>query len=396
MTAPAAQEAPTAPAHRTAAREIYLIGNTVDELGGVTAWTHQMARLFRRHGHPVHVIGVHEAELKLTLPGPPDYPVTALYPRHPPTARPLVGRRRFSPAARLRERRRLAAKEAAVAQLSGILGQAAPGAVAIVTQVWPMEWLRLADTSKVRLVGMSHESYGYTRACHRYRWVKEHYPHVDRWLVLTQEDADDWVNDGMQNVGAMPNALAHLPETPSPRTARNVVSIGRLADQKGVDMLLDTWALVAPHRPDWRLRIYGAGEDETALKNQCTSLGLDTSVDWMGRTDDVPGALAEGAVFVQSSRGEGFPLALMEAMASGVPCAAFDCAPGVREIVRDGEDGLLAPPGDLDALADRLLRLTGDPRLRDTLGDRARANVQRFSESHVLEQWEALFRLLNR
>ncbi|KPC88393.1 hypothetical protein ADL35_05675, partial [Streptomyces sp. NRRL WC-3753] len=77
----------------------------------------------------------------------------------------------------------------------------------------------------------------------------------------------------------------------SPRTGRNVVSIGRLADQKGVDMLLDTWALVAPHRPDWRLRIYGAGEDETALKNQCTSLGLDSSVEWRGRTDDVPAAL---------------------------------------------------------------------------------------------------------
>ncbi|OSC54470.1 glycosyl transferase, partial [Streptomyces sp. 4F] len=94
-----------------------------------------------------------------------------------------------------------------------ILAQAAPGAVAIVTQVWPMEWLRQADTSRVRLIGMSHESYAYTRACHRYRWVKENYPHVDRWLVLTQEDADDWITlDGMQNVGAMPNALAHLPE----------------------------------------------------------------------------------------------------------------------------------------------------------------------------------------
>lgn len=86
----------------------------------------------------------------------------------------------------------------------------------------------------------------------------------------------------------------------------------------------------------------------------------------------------------------------MEAMASGVPCAAFDCAPGVREIVRDGEDGLLAPPGDLDSLADRLLRLTGDQELRDTMGDKARVNVQRFSEAHVLERWEALFRLLDR
>lgn len=86
----------------------------------------------------------------------------------------------------------------------------------------------------------------------------------------------------------------------------------------------------------------------------------------------------------------------MEAMASAVPCAAFDCAPGVREIVRDGEDGLLAPPGDTGALAHRLLRLTGNPRLRDAMGERARVNVQRFSEERVLERWEELFALLER
>ncbi len=152
--------------------------------------------------------------------------------------------------------------------------------------------------------------------------------------------------DGMNNVGFLPNALARLPAVPSPRTAKTVASIGLTSDQKGIDLLLDTWALVAPARPDWRLRVHGAGEDEAALKARCTGLGLDGSVEWMGRTDDVERALADASVFVQSSRGEGFPLALLEAMASGVPCAAFDCAPGVREIVRDGEDGLLAPkPG---------------------------------------------------
>lgn len=389
-----ADDAPTAAA--PAGRDLFLIGNTTDELGGVTAWTHQMARLFRSAGHRVHVVGIHEAELKLALPDPLTYPVTALYPQHPPTARPARGRRLLNPAAHWRERARQSAKRQAVDRLSAILRGARPGAVAVVTQVWPMEWLREADTGGVALVGMSHESYAYSKACHRYRWIKENYPDVDRWLVLTQEDADDWIADGMHNVGAMPNALSHLPAEPSPRTDKVVTSIGRFADQKGIDMLLDTWALVAPQRPDWRLRLYGAGGDEPELRRQCTRLGLDGSVEWMGRTDDVPGALAGSSVFVQSSRGEGFPLALMEAMASAVPCAAFDCAPGVREIVRDGEDGLLAPPGDLDALAERLLRLTGDAALRDGMGDRARVNVQRFSEEKVLARWLELFELLER
>ncbi|MEV6751749.1 glycosyltransferase [Streptomyces sp. NPDC051214] len=380
----------------TKSRDLFLVANTVDELGGVTAWAHQMAGLFQRNGHRVHVIGVHEAELKLALPDDRGYPVTSLYAEHPASPRPARGLGRLNVVARRREAARVAAKRRTVDRLSELFRAARPGAVAIVTQVWPMEWIREADTAGLRIIGMSHESYAYTRACHRYRAVKRSYPSVDRWLALTQEDADDWITDGMHNVGAMPNALARLPEVPSQREGKVVCSIGRLADQKGVDMLVDTWALVAPQRPDWTLRIYGAGADEADLRRQCTRLGLDGSVEWRGRTSDVPGVLAESSLFVQSSRGEGFPLALMEAMASAVPCAAFDCAPGVREIVRHGEDGLLAPAGDIEALADRLLRLTGNPRLRDAMGERARLNVQRFSEARVLERWEALFELLER
>ncbi|WP_394433545.1 glycosyltransferase [Streptomyces sp. SGAir0957] len=380
----------------SAARDLFLVTGSADELGGVTAWTHQTARLFTGAGHRVHVIGVFESDLKMAVPQAPGYPVTSLYAEHPQAPRPSGGARRFSVPARRRAARRIAARDDALATLGSVLDAARPGSVVIVTQVWAMEWLREIDTSGLVVVGMSHESYRYTRACHRYQEIERHYPHVDRWLALTQEDADLWAGEGFDNVDFLPNALAHLPAEPSPRTEKAVCSIGRLTDRKGVDMLLDTWAKVAPLRPDWELHVYGAGPDEPELRAQCSELGLDASVRWRGLTDDVPGALAASSVFVQSSRGEGFPLALMEAMASGVPCAVFDCAPGVREIVRDGEDGLLAPVGDLDALADRLLRLTGNPRMRDAMGERARAHVRRFSEERVLERWEELFALLER
>ncbi|MFJ8755277.1 glycosyltransferase [Streptomyces sp. NPDC102441] len=378
-------------------RDVLIVSNSTDELGGVTGWMHRTAQLFQEAGHRVHTIGIHAAERKMALPEPPGYPVTALYPAHPPTPwAPKGVRDRFRVPARRAEAARAARKRQAVDRLSEIFRAAGPGGVVIVSQVWAMEWVGEADTAGLRVIGMSHESYDYSRASHRYRWIKNHYPPLDRWLVLTEEDADKWAGDGMNNVGFMPNALAALPDVPSPRGEKSVASIGRLTDQKGIDMLLDVWALVAPQRPDWRLDVYGTGEDEADLRAQCTGLGLDASVRWRGRTDDVPGALAASSVFVQSSRGEGFPLALLEAMASGVPCAAFDCAPGVREIVRDGEDGLLAPAGDIGALADRLLRLTGNPRMRDAMGDRARTNVQRFSEAEIMDRWEELFAVLER
>ncbi|WP_322621368.1 glycosyltransferase [Streptomyces acidicola] len=363
-------------------RDIFLVANSVNELGGVASWSHQMARLFTGRGHRVHVVGITPPEIAMEL-GDLPYPTTTLYDDHdgPP---PRLGRARDTS---MREK---------AARLTSLFRAARPGAVVIVTQVWAMEWVELADTTGLTVIGMSHESYEYSRKSSRFRRVLEHYENVDRMLVLTREDADLWIGQGLNNTSFMPNPLPFIPAEPSPRTEKAVISIGRLHDQKGIDMLLDTWEEVAPRHPDWTLRIYGSGEDEEALRKQCTGLGLDDSVAWMGRTSDVPGALRGASVFVQSSRGEGFPLALMEAMASAVPCAAFDCAPGVHEIVRDGEDGLLAAPGNTGELARRLDMLMSDKRVRDRMGDAARVNIQRYTTDEIVRRWEELFGFLER
>ncbi|MFF6999394.1 glycosyltransferase [Streptomyces sp. NPDC008313] len=377
-------------------RDVFFVSNSVDELGGVTSWSHQMARLFLGRGHRVHVIGITEPEIPQDI-GDVPYPTTTLYdvhPPQPPSARGL--RSRYGPARRRLRARHAAGMRERARTLTALLRTARPGGIVIVTQVWAMEWVELADTSGLTVIGMSHESYAYARASSRHGRVLRHYRDVDRMLSLTREDADLWIRQGMNNVSFMPNPLPFLPETPSPRTGKAVVSIGRLHDQKGVDMLLDTWAEVAPRHPDWVLRIYGTGEDEETLKRQCTSLGLDDSVEWRGRTGDVPGALRGGSVFVQSSRGEGFPLALMEAMATGVPCAAFDCAPGVHEIVRDGEDGLLATVGNTSELARRLDTLMSGKELRDRMGEAARVNIRRYSTDAIVRRWEDLFAFLER
>ncbi|MFH8464050.1 glycosyltransferase [Streptomyces sp. NPDC017991] len=376
MTAEAAEDVPVTAEPR---RDVFFVSNSVDELGGVTSWSHGMARLFTDRGHRVHVVGITPPEVPQEL-GEVPYPTTTLYAGQPP--RP--GRARE---ASMREE---------AAKLTALFRAARPGAVVIVTQVWAMEWVAQADTRGLTVIGMSHESYAYSKSSSRFHRVRRHYRDVDRMLALTREDADLWIGQGMNNASYMPNPLPFMPEVPSARTENVVVSIGRLHHQKGIDMLLDAWAEVAPRHPDWRLRIYGSGEDEEILKKQCTALGLDGCVDWMGRTGDVPGALRGGSVFALSSRGEGFPLALMEAMAMGVPCAAFDCAPGVREIVHDGEDGLLAGLGNTGELARRLDILMSDQGLRDGMGDRARANIRRYAPGEIVNRWEDLFRFLER
>lgn len=360
-------------------RDIFVVANSVDELGGVTSWAHQMARHFTERGHRLHVIGVTPSGTPHDL-GELPYPTTTLYDGQPPAP----------------GRAREASRREKATVLSGLFRAARPGAVVIVAQVWAMEWVNAADTTGLTVIGMSHESYETSRASSRFRRVLRHYRDVDRMLVLTREDADLWIGQGLNNTSFMPNAVPWLPDEPSPRTEKAVISIGRLSDEKGVDLLLDTWSEVAPRHPDWVLRIYGSGEDEEVSRRHCASLGLDGSVRWMGRTGDVQGALRGGSVFALSSRGEGFPLALLEAMAMGVPCAAFDCAPGVHEIVTDGENGLLAPPGNTGELARKLDRLMSDGELRDRMGEMAREVVRRYGTTEIVDRWEALFSFLER
>ncbi|MGP3686014.1 glycosyltransferase [Streptomyces sp. IBSNAI002] len=380
-------------------RDIFLVSNNVDELGGVTTWSHQMARLFTERGHTVHIVGIAPVaeEIRQKLPADLPYAMTTLYDAHPPAARRLRGiKGRLNAPERRRQAARRAGMRAKAEKLSELFRAARPGSVVIVTQVWAMEWVALADTKGLSVIGMSHESFEASQKSTRGERVRRHYPQVDRLLVLTAEDADLWIRAGMENVGSMPNPLPFMPPDPAPRTANVVASVGRLAFEKGVDLLLDAWADASPHHPDWVLRIYGAGLEEAALRAHCTALGLDDSVEWMGSTDDVLGALRGASVFAQASRAEGFPITLLEAMAAGLPVAAFDCAPGVREIVTHGEDGLLARLGNTMELAGHLDALMSDSEVRDRLGDTAFASVKRYSSAEITDRWEALFAFLER
>ncbi|MEU3525284.1 glycosyltransferase family 4 protein [Streptomyces sp. NPDC038707] len=378
-------------------RDIIFVANEVNELGGVARWQALMASLFAARGHRVTIVGIAPPEVPMDLGDNPPFGTMTLYDARPPARRQP---RTLLDRADLRARRREAARERgmreAAERLSAVFRAARPGAMIIVTQVWAMEWVALADTAGHPVIGMSHESYAYSRGSSRCGRIERYYKDVDRLLLLTREDADRWIGRGLNNVGYMPNPLPMMPKTPSERTEKVVASIGRLGHQKGIDMLLDAWAEAAPKHPGWLLRIYGSGPEEEALRRQCTRLGLDARVEWAGQTDDVAAALRGASVFVQSSRGEGFPLALLEAMACAVPCAAFDCAPGVREIVRDEEDGLLARPGNVPELAQKLGRLMEDAELRDSMGELARKNVRRYAPEVIRDRWEELFGFLER
>ncbi|HXS04261.1 MAG TPA: glycosyltransferase [Rhodanobacter sp.] len=169
-----------------------------------------------------------------------------------------------------------------------------------------------------------------------------------------------------------------------------VLAAGRLGVEKGFDILIDAFAMIAAEQPGWRLRIAGEGSARAALTEQIARHGLDGRVQLAGFDDDLPASMREADIFVLSSRYEGMPNALLEAMSLGLCCISSDCETGPREIIDSGSNGWLVPVADAPALAEALQMLMNDKTLRQRIGARAVEVRETHSLRSVLARWDAL------
>lgn len=221
------------------------------------------------------------------------------------------------------------------------------------------------------------------------RWL---YPRA-RAVVVQTERAGEWMRRRVPGarVHVVPNpALA--PESgdgaPAGREGRWIVAMGRLTRQKGFDLLLRAFARCASGHRGWSLVILGEGEERARLSALRDSLGLAGTVELPGQVENPTEWLRRADLFVLPSRFEGFPNALLEAMALGLAAIAADCPSGPAEIVEHGRSGLLVPPEDVDALAAAMHRLMGDEEERRRLGSRAVEITRRYDPGRVTDLWE--------
>ena len=220
------------------------------------------------------------------------------------------------------------------------------------------------------------------------------FPRLDALVSLTEADADAYAEliDRRTRTLSIPNGVPDLGDaTAAPGgDSKLVVAAGRMTRQKGFDRLVDAWALVAPDHPDWRLEIYGSG-DTSRLQKQVDRLGLGGSVHLMGRTSELWDVMSLASMYVMSSRFEGFPMVLLEAMGVGLPVVSFDCPTGPRDLIDDGANGYLVPDGDIPSLARRIGDLIESPDTRRSMGAAAKKTAEGFSPDSLAQRWEELF-----
>lgn len=219
------------------------------------------------------------------------------------------------------------------------------------------------------------------------------YPHAAAIVVLTERGLRILPSGWRKQAVVIPNPV-FPPPGPDGRMngepEKICLAMGSLRPEKGFDLLLLAFAEAIRYRPHWKLVILGEGGGEAALKELASQLDIADRVCFPGLVAEPRPYLKSAKLFVLSSRIEGFPMALCEAMACGLPVVATDCATGPREIVRDGIDGLLVEPENVPALAAAIGRLMDDNALRQRMGERATEVLERFGLPQVAALWEAL------
>lgn len=213
----------------------------------------------------------------------------------------------------------------------------------------------------------------------------------DKLVVLTNEDAKKW--ERIKTAIVIPNALPFYPDKTSNCSEKKIISVGRIAEQKGYDLLVRCWKIVIQKHPDWEINVFGEGELKDSLEYEINLLRINESFHLLPPTSEIVNKYINSSFYVMSSRFEGFGMVLIEAMACGIPCISFDCPSGPSEIITNNKDGILVENGNIEHLANAICFLIENEDIRKKMGVQARKNVLRYKKENIMTQWKLFFEL---
>lgn len=174
-----------------------------------------------------------------------------------------------------------------------------------------------------------------------------------------------------------------------------ILAVGRLAYQKGFDLLIKNWAEICNDYQGWKLRIIGSGNDELYLKELAKTLDVDEKVEFAGQISNISDEYNKASFFCMSSRFEGIGLVLIEAQACGLPLIAYDCDCGPSEVIKNSENGYLIPAFNDAAYKNAMRKMIENPSLRQQFSKECKHNADVFSTESFCQAWIQLIQKIS-
>ncbi len=281
--------------------------------------------------------------------------------------------------------------------LPRVLGALPPGIIISTRAVLHLEIARHAPAHCIK-IAQDHVNLDFREAKSSLEPIAQAIGDLDAYVVLTEADAESY----RQRFPAAADRI-HVIRNPapwpvlasSPERKKIIVGVGKLGGRKGFDRLIDAYRPLAKRRPDWQLHIYGGGPAQGKLAALIAKRNLGDVVFLKGQSDRIEQVLEEASILALTSRYEGLPMVLIEAMTKGLPIVSVDCPHGPAEIVVDDVTGRLVPNDDLAAISNALLDLIDHPETRARMSGQALRHAEQYQPDRITRAWLDLFESLS-
>ncbi|WP_035670648.1 glycosyltransferase family 4 protein [Flavobacterium sp. 83] len=210
----------------------------------------------------------------------------------------------------------------------------------------------------------------------------------DQFVVETRESVAEWE---VKNTTVIPNPLWFAPGKSSALENKKAIAVGRHVYEKGFDRMLQIWEKVVAKHPDWILEIYGKSSENFALQSLAKSLNISDNVVFYEPVQDIDEKYLQASFYLMTSRFEGFGMVLIEAMASGLPCIAYNCPCGPRAIISHNADGFLIENGNESDYIKAIETLIENAALRKEMGKNAKIATEKYNIDSIMQTWNQLF-----
>lgn len=245
----------------------------------------------------------------------------------------------------------------------------------------------ISKIKSVKTIGCEHFNYQNANKIHKIL-RKKCYKKLNAVVLLTQKDKENY--NFLNNTYVIPNSLSFITEKKSDCQKKEMISVGRLAKQKGFDYLLEIAKILKIKLPDWHISIYGEGPEKENLERNIKENSLTDFVQIKEPTQDIINVYLNSSVYLSTSRWEGLPMVLIEAQHCGLPAVAFDCNYGPSDIIINNKTGFLCKCFDTKNFANKVIELCSDDKKLLSFGKEASKNSLRFSTNHIELEWNTL------